>query len=155
VNARGSAKVVVVLLGVVVVAGVSVALATGSELVVEDSEGEKLLSVPVEEGNVVSLEYTHSVEKTPVEDVYVVEDGRLVFNRTEFVSFGAGLPTEGIEVMDDGYVHRPDTERTGDVVVATGEVAGHELVVDGRRYDLTGMADGGTVHIRIEQGYLR
>ena len=125
--------------------------ATDPVVVVEDEGGEELLSVPVEENATVVLAYTHSVEKTPVRDVYAVRDGGLTMTRTEFSSYGAGLPsTAPVERTGDGsYVYRPPDRRYETVRVATGRVAGHELVVDGERYDLVGLADGGTVRLRV------
>ena len=120
-------------------------------LVVESEDGTELLTVPVEENSTVVLSYTHSVEKTPVRDVYAVRDGGLTMTYTEFSSYGAGLPsTAPVERSGNGsYVYRPPDRHYEEVWVATGHVAGHELVVDGERYDLVGLADGGTVRLRV------
>jgi hypothetical protein len=121
-------------------------------LVIEDyEEGTELLSVSVEENTTVVLAYTHSVEKTPVRDIYEVRDGELYVSHMTFRSFGAGLPsTADVERDERGrFVHDPPDRPTGDVVVAPSAIAGHELVVDGERYDLVGLADGGSVRIRV------
>lgn len=120
-------------------------------LVVVGDDGSDLVAVPVDDGDQVALEYTHSVERTLVTDVYVVDDGALVDDRMLFSSFGAGLPSHA-EVTRDGdrYVYEPPEQRHDPLVVSTGHIAGHELVVDGDRYDLAGRADGATVSIRIE-----
>ncbi len=120
-------------------------------LVVSLDDGADLLAVPVDEGAEVAIEYTHSVERTLVTDVYVVADGALVADRMLFSSFGAGLPSEA-EVTREGdrYVYEPPKQRYDELVVSTGPIAGHELVVDGDRYDLADRADGGTVTVRIE-----
>ncbi len=146
----------------VAVAVAVVALAAGAtfdlnysgdqNLVVETVDGEVLTAYPVNSSSTVSLEYIHSVEKTRVKDVYVVEDGSLVMDRTEFRSFGAGLPTEDVETRDDGvFVHRPERPRRDELYVAPGEVSDHELVVDGSRYRLAEHADT-SVRIRITTG---
>ena len=138
-----------------IVAAVGLAATSGAAeeqvLVVEDDAGETLLSVPVEENTTVTLAYTHSVEKTPVRDVYAVRDGGLVMTRTEFRSFGAGLPsTVDVERGDDGsFVYHPSNRRTEELVVATSPIADHDLVVDGRRYDLVALAEGGSVRLRV------
>lgn len=120
-------------------------------LVVEADDGTELLSVPVEENSTVVLAYTHSVEKTPVRDVYAVRDGQLVMTRTEFRSFGAGLPSHAdVERTDDGgYLYRPPAEPRDELHVATGRVAGHELVVDDTKYDLVELADAGSVRVSV------
>ena len=138
-----------------IVAAVGLAATSGAAekrvLVVEDDAGETLLSVPVEENATVTVAYTHSVEKTPVRDVYAVRDGGLVMTRTEFRSFGAGLPsTVDVERGDDGsFVYHPPNRRTEELVVATSPIADHDLVVDGRRYDLVALAEGGSVRLRV------
>lgn len=144
-------------LGLAVVGAVVAADAgTSPTLVVEDYEtGEELFTVPVENNTTVTLAYTHSVEKTPVRDIYAVRDGELVMTRMEYHSFGAGLPsTVDVERADDGsYVYRPPNRRTDTLVVATGYVADHELVVDGKRYALAERADGGSVRIYVRDRF--
>ncbi|ELY54051.1 DUF1850 domain-containing protein [Natronolimnohabitans innermongolicus] len=114
-------------------------------LVVADAEtGERLLEVPVEQGQEVTLAYTHSVERTPVEDVYVVDGDELRADRSVFRSFGAGLPVDDIERTDDGYVADGDGSYD-ELSVSPGDIAGHELVVGDDRYDLVAAADGRVV----------
>ena len=137
--------------------GLGVVFTVGSEstttLVVADSEGNDQLEVSTEPGAEVALEYTHSVERTPVTDIYVVTDQGLVSDRMLFSSFGAGLPAQA-DVTREGnrYVYEPPAKRYDPLIVTTGTIAGHELVVDGERFDLTEIADGGTVQIRVESG---
>lgn len=124
---------------------------TERRLVVETDDGTEVLTTPVGENSTVVLEYTHSVEKTTVRDVYEVRSEQLLMTRMEFHSFGAGLPSGAdVERTDDGsYVYQPAAQHRDELVVSTGRVAGHELVVDERRYDLVGLADAGTVRIRV------
>ena len=109
-------------------------------LVVADAEtGEWYLSVPVEEGTEVGLEYTHSVEKSRVYDEYTVRGDRLDNTRMEFESYGWGLPSRvNVTEVNGTFVFDPpgSFER---LTVAPGEVAGHTLVVGDRRYDLVGL----------------
>lgn len=152
----GGAAVLVVLaviVGALVGLAGPVAEGSSSVLVVEAGEGTALLTVPVDPGSTVTLEYTHSVEKSTVRDVYTVANGQLVMTRMEFSSFGAGLPSEAdVEQADDGtYVYHPPDRRRGDLYVATGRIADHDLVVDGQRYDLVELADAGTVRLSIDR----
>ncbi|MFO7833128.1 MAG: DUF1850 domain-containing protein [Halohasta sp.] len=125
--------------------------ATASQsLVVTDSTDTELLSTTVEEESEIVVEYTHSVEKTPVRDVYVVEDGALVNTRMEFSSFGAGLPAQAAVTVENGrYVYEPPRHRYDPLRVTTGSVADHDLIVDGERYDIAAIADGDTVELRL------
>ncbi|MCU4741215.1 DUF1850 domain-containing protein [Natronoglomus mannanivorans] len=118
----------------------------GAALVVADADsGERLLAIPVDDGETVTLAYTHSVEKTDVRDVYVVDERNesLRMVRMEFDSYGAGLPADAdVERTEDGLVTTVDRsyERLS---VVPGSIAGHELVVDERHYDLVALADPG------------
>ncbi|SMO43419.1 DUF1850 domain-containing protein [Halorubrum cibi] len=146
-----AAVAVAVLVGTAV--GTSVGEETGtSTLVVADERGIDLLDVPVSEGDEVTVEYTHSVEKTLVTDVYVVDDGTLLMDRMLFSSYGAGLPAQApVDRDGDRFVYRPPDQRHGRLSVSTGPVAGHELVVGGTRYDLHELADGRTVSLGVER----
>lgn len=112
-------------------------------LVVTDEDGTVLIDEPVEDGDEVRLEYTHSVEKTPVADVYTVNGTALESTRMEFESYGAGLPSDAdVERTDDGRFVTY-TEGTHErIVVSPGEIAGHTLTVNGTTYDLVALADG-------------
>ncbi|SDL89335.1 hypothetical protein SAMN04487949_0087 [Halogranum gelatinilyticum] len=127
----------------VVVSGVAAAVPGGQALVVEDAEtGETLLTVPVEEETVVALEYTHSVEKTPVLDVYAVRDDELVMTRMEFESFGWGLPARANVTNENGtFVFDPEGSFS-ELYVTPGTVADHRLHVGDRTYDLVTVAGG-------------
>ena len=132
------------------IGGVGSVLSAEQTLTVTDGDDEELLAVDVDDGTEVVIEYEHSVERTLVRDVYVVSDGKLVMDRMEFSSFGAGLPSHANVTQQDGrYVYDIDGQEYGTLRISTGPIADHDLVVDGTRYDLAGMADGGTVEIRV------
>lgn len=155
---RPSRRLLVAVLAVLVVA---VALATVAQaaaspvLVVSDQEtGEELLVTPVDDGTAVTLEYMHSVEKTTVRDVYVVDDGDLRMTRMEFSSFGWGLPARAdIDGRTaDGEFYITFDDRTYEQVnVVPGTVAGHTLVVDDEEYDLVERSDATAVQITVER----
>jgi len=118
---------------------------TGTLVVADAGSDDRLLEHPVEAGQSVVLAYTHSVEKTPVEDRYVVEGDRLRMTGTWFQSHGAGLPAdEPIERVDGGFlVERSTTHER--LHVAVGETAGHELVVGEERHDLVALGAASVV----------
>nr|WP_276279985.1 DUF1850 domain-containing protein [Halorussus sp. DT72] len=119
--------------------------------VAEDAEtGERLLSVPVSEGTTVALNYTHSVEKTPVLDVYEVNGTELEMVRMEFSSYGAGLPAQAeVNVTDNGtFVFDPEGSYDR-IFVSPGPVADHRLVVGDRAYDLVDLSDGRSVKLFV------
>ncbi|WP_265109382.1 DUF1850 domain-containing protein [Halosolutus halophilus] len=148
--------VVAVLALLVATAATAAAVATVSAdrtLVVADAEsGDRLLERPVEDGTEVTLSYTHSVEKTTVEDVYVVDGTELRMDRMVFHSHGAGLPSDApIEHTDEGFV-LPLNESYAEVPVAPRPIPGHELVVGDDRYDLVALSDGSVIISVTERG---
>jgi len=56
--------------------------------------GEVYARFPVAEGDCFAIGFLHSVNKTPVLDVYYVEHGTLYVEQTIYYSFGAGVQTE-------------------------------------------------------------
>ncbi|EMA03817.1 hypothetical protein SAMN05443574_102366 [Haloarcula vallismortis] len=132
--------------------GTVAALPGGRALVVEDAEsGEQYLTVPVEDGTTVALEYMHSVEKTRVYDEYTVRGDHLEMTRMEFESFGWGLPSGANVTRQDGmYVFDPPGNYTR-VTVSPGDVAGHNLHVGGETYDLVARTNGHSVHLYVTQ----
>ncbi|AHF98892.1 C4-dicarboxylate ABC transporter [Halostagnicola larsenii XH-48] len=147
---RRSLLAVAVLTAVVATAAIGASATPSETLVVTDAEtGDTLLETPVSEGDNVTLAYTHSVEKTPVKDIYVVDDSELRTDRMVFHSHGAGLPSDAdIEETDEGFVVRPNASYET-LSVVPGSIAGHELVVVGERYDLVELSDG-PVRITLE-----
>ncbi|MBP1921207.1 hypothetical protein J2751_000190 [Halorubrum alkaliphilum] len=163
-SADGSRSVRVVLTAVTAVlvsAAVAVAASSGAltasiepepAIVVTDDRGEEIVVSPVGEETEIVLEYTHSVEKTLVRDVYVAVDGQLVSVRMEFSSFGAGLPSQATVTQRDGrYVYEPPRVEYEALRVKTGVIADHDLIVGGNRYDIAALADGGAVEITVQQ----
>ncbi|WP_254546136.1 DUF1850 domain-containing protein [Halomarina pelagica] len=146
---RAFAAVFVCLLAV----GGAAAVPAGQALVVSDAQtGERLLVVPVEENATVALEYTHSVEKTRVLDVYAVRDDRLVMTRMEFQSYGWGLPARAnVTLAEDGNLTFDPAWAGEELYVKPGRVAGHELHVGNRTYDLVARSDARSVRLSIAQ----
>ncbi len=95
------------------------------------------------------LEYTHSVERTPVREAYEVDTRGLRLVRMEFVSQGAGLPSSGYTREGDRFVLR--TVRLLSVLrLRVSAAAGARLSVAGRRLDLLALAgDGRAVTIVV------
>lgn len=144
---------------IVVLAFLAVAVATATQagaspvLVVSDQEtGEELLVTPVDDGTTVTLEYMHSVEKTTVRDVYVVDDGNLRMTRMKFSSFGWGLPSRADidgRTADGEYFVTFEDRTYEHIGVVPGRVAGHTLTVGDEEYDLVERSNATTVQITV------
>ena len=67
-------------------------------LIVSSADTEEmLLSLPVEENEMIRIGFVHSVNLSPVEDRYEVRGSELVLRSTLFKTYGAGIP-----ILDDG-----------------------------------------------------
>ena len=69
-----------------------------------EGNGEVLLTTTVEAGMKFSTRFIHSVQKTPVEEYFIVNDNcsGFILNSTRYRSFGVGLPF----LESDGVFHR-------------------------------------------------
>lgn len=149
----GTFALVVVVVALTVGGGLAAVVDQHQQVVVTDDTGDTLLTEPVGDDDQIVLEYTHSVEKTTVQDVYVVQDGGLALTAMEFSSYGAGLPSTAPVNMTDSntFIYDITVEEPGPVRVSTGEIADHDLIVAEERFDLADRADNETVIIRVER----
>lgn len=119
-----------------------------AELRVAAADGRRVLRVGgVAQGAFVELHYRHSVERTPIVEVYRVESDGLWFVEMRFVSHGAGLPTEGY-VREGGQFVLRRRRHIGVLSLRLSAVAGHRLRAGGQEIDLVrAFADGAAVTI--------
>jgi|SRR5690554_649970 len=62
--------------------------------------GEVIRTFPVKDGEEFSVTFVHSVNKSPVTDVYQIKSGNIYVVRTIYYAFGAGVQTE----IEEGQV---------------------------------------------------
>ncbi len=116
----------------------------GFSLVLSDSEGGILFSVPANPGERFSMVFTHSLALSRVEEVFeTLEDGRFRLVETLYADFGAGLPHEerpgqkmrfeNGKIILDGYAAEFPF-----VWFRAGHIADHRLVTPG----------GETIHVK-------
>lgn len=97
----------------------------------------------------VRLEYTHSVEKTPVAEFYAAGPTGLRLVRMEFVSQGAGLPSAGYVREGNRLVLRID-RTLANLPLRVSALARPRLWVGTRALDLLSLVgDGGTVVLAV------
>ncbi|WP_418284807.1 DUF1850 domain-containing protein [Halorubrum sp. DTA46] len=146
------AAALAILVPIAFAVGAADAVASEPTLVVTGSDGTELVAVPLDDDTEVVIEYTHSVEKTLVRDVYVAGDETLVMTRMEFSSFGAGLPSQAEVTERDGrYVYEPPPEEYATLHLKTGAVADHDLIVGDERYDVAALSGYGAVELTVER----
>lgn len=56
--------------------------------------GNTIASFPLRQGDEFCITFIHSVNKSPVIDVYQIRDGKIYVVRTIYYAFGAGVQTE-------------------------------------------------------------
>ena len=120
------------------VAVVSALQYSGWYLVLRNADtGHRYARYRMEEGDSFSVTFIHSVNKTPLTDCYLVENGSIYVEKTIYYSFGAGVQTEleGNETLtygEDGSMivsgfHR----KIPDLIYFVGTVSDHTLEVNG------------------------
>lgn len=68
---------------------------SGTYLVLEDDEtGEIYNIIPVKDLDEFEITFTHSVNKSPVIDIYQIRSGDIYLTGNIYYNFGAGVPTE-------------------------------------------------------------
>jgi hypothetical protein len=99
----------------------------------------------------VTLAYTHSVERSLVEDVFQLGwRGDLIHRRTITRSMGAGLP-EGGEARGGVMTTRGTGERHREIALRYGAENEPFIVVGDTRRDLSDVADGRALELRVRQ----
>jgi hypothetical protein len=106
-----------------------------------------------------SLQYTHSVEKTPVIETFtIMEDGAFLLTSTKYRSYGVGLPflpSEGKLTVADGWFLLEDLHREyRDIRVRVGPEAELSLEYDQKFFPLYQWYPAGSLVI-IRKGFLK
>lgn len=89
----------------------------------------------ISDGENFSVTFVHSVNKTPVTDVYEIRNGEIWLTGTVYYSFGAGVPDviddkQILTIRDDGAMVITGMDRNLDgVVYAVGTVSDHILEI--------------------------
>ena len=116
----------------------------GEKLVLCYSKTDEVIKTfDVSEGDEFSVEFIHSVNKSPVKDVFVIRDGKIYADRTIYSSFGAGVQTEVGEGQTLGYDEHGNMIVSGfdmefpRVECIVGTVHDHVLEIGGESISLT------------------
>ena len=120
--------------------------------------GAVLLRYPAYQGLEFSISFTHSVNQSPVVELYRVEGGNIVLTAVEFETFGAGMPShlEAGQVMHNlpgGGMRIEGFERdVGQLRYMVGHTADITLNLGGQQIPLSSLdAPGQTVCFSVLQ----
>ncbi|MCR4401311.1 MAG: DUF1850 domain-containing protein [Firmicutes bacterium] len=147
---QGGAVIAVLALGAILATAAMLAPFVGALEVREERTGRLVYLARVPAGGRFEVRFVHSVERTPVCEVFAVESGGVIYLvETRYKSFGAGLPTiadEGARfALEDGEVRITGIRRRiGELDLAVSPVPGHSLVVSGKMFAFADVARPGT-----------
>jgi len=97
-----------------------------------DHSGEILLKTRLSEGEEFSVSFIHSVNISPVTEIFQIRGGEIVLTAVEFETFGAGMPTElepgqTLIRLDDGVMRVEGFDRAVDLRYMIGHATEHAL----------------------------
>ncbi len=143
----------------VVAAALAVLPGLRPALVLRDAgSGRVYARYAVADGQEFSVEFIHSVNQSPVRDVFAADGGRIRTVRTVYTAFGAGMP----DALGPGLTLSYDDE--GNMVVSgfegrhrqlryiVGTVSDHVLEIGGRRVSLRDLC-GQNADVVLEISY--
>jgi hypothetical protein len=128
------------------------------EVVLPGSE-KTILAIPVRDRDKFTIRFTHSVQKTPVDEVFSIrKDLKIVLEETIYSSYGAGLPSEiyGSQqfFLEKGtFIIRGFDREFDEIPIFVGEVvANHILLLSEKEFPLIsfGLA-GKSIRIRLQR----
>lgn len=116
------------------------------------SENKTIKIFEVEKKSEIYIDYVHSVAKTPIRDVMEINENHLfLLTRTEYSSFGAGLPTDSagnFQLKDGIYINSGLDKELDLISLRVGRFADHKLVFeDGRSFIFKDFLEGGDLVI--------
>lgn len=103
-------------------------------LVLSDADdGHVYASYPMGEGDSFAVEFVHSVNKSPVRDIYTLRDGAIWNEECVYYSFGAGVEEElgegeTLSYGSDGeMIVSGINKRMDNMVLVVGTISDHTL----------------------------
>ncbi len=127
-------------------------------LILKNGDTGKTLAVYHIDGkNEFSITFVHSVNKSPVTDVYEIRNGDIYVVRTIYYSFGAGVQTEieegqTLEYGEDGSMIVSGFDRPMDnLSYIVGTVSDHILEINGNSVSLRELCGRNTT-VRFSSG---
>lgn len=106
----------------------------GTELVLSDVDsGQVYATYPVETGDTYAVEFIHSVNKSPVRDVFEIRGKEIWNTQCIYYGFGAGVeetlnPGETLSYGENGEMIISNIEKkTENLVIVVGTISDHTL----------------------------
>lgn len=132
----------------------------GYYLTVTDCDtGERYARYPMGEGDRFSIEFKHSVNLSPVVDIYEIQGGDIYVEETVYYHFGAGVQTqlnegETLTYGEDGSMIVGNIHQLrNDVRYIVGTLYDHLLTVGGEQVNLRQLC-GKNTKVRFNYEFL-
>lgn len=115
-------------------------------VIIEKKTGKILYYTDVKPGNTFTVSYTHSVNKSPVDEVFEIEkDYSILLKKTVFHAFGVGMPAVKGSEIDEGQEIRVFDDRVEidninrpveQCIYFVGLIANHKFIMNDREIPL-------------------
>ncbi len=115
----------------------------------DHKSGQYLKSWSITNGSKFDIEYTHSVQLTPVIEIYSVgKEDKFLLEESYFYSYGAGLPSTtpyDFEITQEGFRIYNINETMDNIIYRTGAVrAQHKIKIGKKIYSFLDFSNPGT-----------
>jgi hypothetical protein len=91
------------------------------------------------ENDKFTIKYLHSVAKTPVLEIFEINNGEIVLTSTEYQSYGAGLPflnEHQYTLEDNKFIIREINRQLPEIMLRVSDYALHEFIFKNEIYKL-------------------
>lgn len=149
-------SMVIILAGLLLAAAYGLAAPVYTLDIVDFDNGEVILSVPLHKGEVFSIRYMHSVDVSPVVEVFSLNsEGSIQLEETYFKMFGAGMghwEGHGTLTKDGSWTKIKDIKRPLDPFILRIGQPGvdHTLVYRDQKINLSNRAVGKRVLVSVQ-----
>ncbi|MFP4021382.1 MAG: DUF1850 domain-containing protein [Halanaerobium sp.] len=94
----------------------------------------------INNGDQFKIKYLHSVARTPVIEFFEIKDGKILLTKTEYQSYGAGLPTSNRQgdyvVEDDKFIIKNIDQLLPEIMLRVSDYAEHEFIFKEENYKM-------------------
>lgn len=108
-------------------------------LAIDYKTNKYIKSWKIKDGEKFTIEYTHSVQLTPVSETYIIDEDEIILIESYFMSYGAGLPATTpykFQITDKGFRIYEINEIMEYLIYRTGaEIANHKLILQDEEYN--------------------
>ena len=104
--------------------------------------GKRLVHISFKGEKEFAVSFTHSVNKTPVTEFYMIQNKKIVLIQAEYYSFGAGMPEmaeypgASLEIFDGTLRLTGLNLPVSNLIYRVGTVAEHQLLINHQKIAL-------------------